>query len=295
MVSTQTLIFGLVIGSYIGLAAIGFSLIHGLVNMFNIAHGEYMTIGAYLSFVLMNQLGLGLFVSLVLGIAATSIAGLAIAKFFYQPLYETGPIPLLLTSIGLSFLLRNVIQLGFGADNKYLEGGLTGVYRTDALGGFFLQYSQALVIALALLTILLLHLLLTRTELGIAMRATSNNETLAQITGVATIRIRDYVWLLASGTAGLSGILLAQQRTLTPALGYNDILIILTAAILGGAGNVYGAVAAGFFLGIVSATATSMLPSGMASLATSVIFFMLIVALIVKSHVIEGNRGVIAT
>lgn len=295
MISTQTLIFGIVIGSYIGLAAIGFSLIYGLVNMFNIAHGEFLTIGAYLSFVLMNQLGLGLLVSLALGTAVTSVAGLVIAKLFYQPLYDSGPIPLLLTSIGLSFLLRNVIQLGFGADNKYLEGGLTGVYRTDALGGFFVQYSQAFVIGLALLTIVLLHLLLTRTELGMAMRATSNNEILAQITGVATIRIRDYVWLIASGTAGLSGILLAQQQTLTPALGYNDILIILTAAVLGGAGNVYGAVAAGFFLGIVSATATSMLPSGVSSLANSVIFFMLIVVLLVKSYVIEGNWGVAAT
>jgi branched-subunit amino acid ABC-type transport system permease component len=289
MVSFQILIFGVVIGAYISLAAVGFSLIYSLVNMFNIAHGEYMTIGGYMAFLGITQLQLSYFPALIVGVALSAVIGLILAKIFYEPLYSAGAIPLLLTSIGLSFFARNIIRLAFGSGRKYIEDGPTGVYRFDALGGFFIQDSQLIVIGLAALAFLSLYVLLTRTELGIAMRATSNNESLAKVTGISTTRIRDYVWLIASAFAGLAGILLAQQRVLQPAVGFNEILIVLAASLLGGGGNVYQTIGSGFLLGIVSAFASSLLPAELVNLSTAVIFLVLFFTLLFRSHIVEAE------
>lgn len=255
----QFVVFGLEIGSYVAVATIGFTLVYGIVDMINFAYGEYMTVGGYVGFFLTMQLGVGVLPALVGVTVASAAIGWAISRGFFTPLHEAGPIPLLLTSIGLGFVLRNAYRILLGLERRYVvkEEAFavvpTGTLRFDALGGFFVTWNMLLTMAVAVAVFVAIHLLLTRTGLGIAMRATASNEALAELSGVATDGVRQYVWLLSSALAGLSGMLLATTDPVSPLLGFEQILLVLAAAILGGAGSPYGAVAGSYLLGLTIA------------------------------------------
>jgi len=276
----QEVIFGLVIGSYIALGAIGFTLVYGLVNMINFAHGEYITIGAYAGFVAVQVLGLPLPVALVVALLATAVAGWAIARVSFEPLNDAGAVPLLLTSIGVGLVLRNVIRLVAGAGSRELQVPVT-TWRFDDLG-FFVTSRQLTAIVVTLVAVGALHLFLSRTMLGIAMRATADNEDLALVSGIDTRRIRDAVWLAASGLAGVAGVLLAVAQSASATVGFSQLLLIITAAILGGAGSPYGAVAGSYILGIGITVSIAFLPAGVSEFSTTMAFVILIVVLLVR-------------
>ena len=276
----QNLIFGLEMGSYIAIAAIGFTIVYGIVNMINFAYGEYMTIGAYVGFFAMDGANLSLFFALPVVIVLSALIGWGISRVFFVPMQDTGPIPLLLTSIGLGFVLRNLYRIGLGGQPRYLDVP-TETFRFDSLG-FFFTTRHVTIVAIAVVSFLAVHLLLTRTEIGIAMRATSNNEKLSTITGIYTDKIRRNVWLLSSGLAGLSGFMLATATSATPLIGFHQILIVLAAAILGGAGSAYGAIAGAYIIGLTISLSTAYLPSAFANLGSVMAFLILIVVLLVR-------------
>lgn len=290
MAIVQNIIFGLVTGSYIAIAAIGFTLIYGINDMINFAYGEYMTIGGYAGLLVATVFPGGPIVTLVSVVLVSAVSGWLIARAFFVPIMHTGPIPLLLTSIGVGYILRYSIQAVAGPDLRFFEFQQSQTFRFDALGGIFVNTNQLTIIGLAIVVFLLTHLLLTRTKVGIAMRALSSNDDLAQISGIPTDNIRRYVWLLASGLAGMSGYLLAIQGAANPFLGFNQILIVLTAAILGGAGSAYGAIVGAYILGIAMSTAVGLLPGWATELNVAMTFAVLIVVLLVKPGGITGGE-----
>jgi neutral amino acid transport system permease protein len=277
----QELIFGLVLGSFVALGAVGFTLVYGLVDMINFAHGEFITIGAFASLIAVSTVGVGLPVALVVAFLVTAVVGWGIAQLIYEPLNEAGPIPLLLTSIGAGLLLRNGMRLIAGPGARYLDVPSPTTYRFDDLG-FFVTDQQAIIVSTALGAVLVLHLFLSRTKLGISMRATADNEQLAMVTGIDTKRVRHVVWLLSSGLAGVAGVLLAVSRSANPSTGFDQLLLILTAAILGGAGSPYGAVIGAYLLGIGISLATAFLPTAVSDFGTTMAFVVLIVVLLVR-------------
>lgn len=297
----QNIVFGLVDGSYIAIAAIGFTLIYGIINMINFAYGEYMTIGAYAGY-----LAVTLFApSLPLAIGATliigGIASFLLARVFFTPLRKAGSIPLLLTSIGLGLILRNAIRLTAGAESRYFLGGTSTRYefkflpdftiqKINILGDFFITSQHLTVIAIAVVVFAVMHLALTRSQFGIAMRAMADNEDLALVTGIDTNRVRDSVWIIAGSLAALAGLLLGVQTNASAGLGFGQLLPIIAAAILGGAGSPYGAILGAYLLGIIMSVSIALLPSWATQLGTTVSFLVLIVVLLIRPNGIVGKE-----
>ncbi|MFB6297064.1 MAG: branched-chain amino acid ABC transporter permease [Salinirussus sp.] len=288
----------------------------------------YITIGAMLSFLLMmgGELtifglaigipgGLNFWFALVLVLLFTGLLGWGISRITFTPIHSSGPIPLLLTSIGLGFVLRGIFRIVFGLERKFVDPAQALVFlpdttfRFDVLGGFFVTTTMLLVIALTLVAFGVLHLLLTRTDLGIAMRATSSNEDLALLSGIPAFNIRQATWVLASALAGLSGALLSiSSVAISPIIGFDQILLILSAAILGGAGSVYGALFGAYIIGLSIALirGSPSLVGGvpvlgdvepliallgvLSELPIAVAFFVLIVVLLVAPSGIAGTE-----
>ncbi len=286
----QQLLFGIEVGSYYAISAIGFTLVYRYVGMLNFAHAEYMTIGAYVAAFLSGTLGLSIVLNIPLVMGISAVTGLALARVFFSPIHHKGAIPLLLTSVGVGFMLRNGIRMVFGPTEQHLAP-VPGTYRFEVLGGVFISNQMLLIVGLALGVFAVTYLLLTRTTLGMAMRATGDSERLARATGVDTGRIRIYVWLLSSAMAGLSGYVLALQQSASPSLGLDAILIVITAAILGGAGNPYGAIAGAYIIGVAMTLATGLfLPGLLSGLGTAVAFVILILILLVRPGGITGEE-----
>lgn len=276
----QEVIFGLVIGSYIALGAIGFTLVYGLVNMINFAHGEFITLGAFAGYGAVVLLGLPLPVAVLVALVATAIVGWLIARVTFEPMHDAGPVPLLLMSIGLGLVLRNGIRVVAGAESRDLPRDVA-TYRFDDLG-FFVTSQQLFIIGVTLLAVLILHVFLSRTMLGMAMRATANNEDLALVSGIDTRRIRNAVWLAAAGLAGVAGVMLAAAQSANPNVGFGQLLLIITAAILGGAGSPYGAVAGSYLLGVGITVSVVFLPTDISALSSTMAFVVLIVVLLIR-------------
>jgi branched-subunit amino acid ABC-type transport system permease component len=285
----QNFVFGLVTGSYIAIAAVGFTLIYGVVNMINFAYGEYLTVGAFIGVLTAGVLPLPLPVAILVAMVGGGVASIVLARVFFTPINDTGPVPMLLTSIGLGLVLRNAIRLFAGRGARYYDSTATtfrfsglpalSVGPVDLLGDVFVTSQQLLVVGCALAVFGVLYALLTRTDVGIAMRALSDNEDLARVRGIHTQRIRDSVWVLAGVLAGLAGVLIGVQTNVSVTTGFSHILQILAAAILGGAGSPYGAVAGAYVIGLVLAFSTAFLP-----------FLILVVVLLVKPSGIAGKE-----
>ncbi|WP_313692067.1 branched-chain amino acid ABC transporter permease [Halorarum halobium] len=296
----QNVIFGLVQGSYIAIAAIGFTMIYGIVNMINFAYGEYLTIGAFVGFVAATALPLPLPAAVLVAMAGAGVVSLLLAKAFFTPINHTGPVPMLLTSIGLGLVLRNVIRLGAGRSARRFDvDTVTYQFRgipevpigpVDLLGDFFVTSEHLVVIGSALVVFLALHALLTRTDVGIAMRAMSDDVDLARVRGIDTQLIRNAVWVLAGMLAGLAGVLLGVQTNVSVSTGFSQILQILAAAILGGAGSPYGAIAGAYVIGLVLALSTAFLPASMTGVSSAMAFLVLVLVLLVKPSGIAGQE-----
>ena len=302
----QFIVFGLETAALIAVAAMGFTLIYGIVNMINFAYGEYLTVGAYLAWALIAVGGLNIWASLLLATLGTTVVGWVISRIFFVPLHEQGPIPLLLTSIGLGFLLRNVYRFVFDVDRRYVE--LDSAYAAvpaatfrfdlpsvtvggvDLLGEFFVTSNMLLTILTAILLVGGLHLMLTRTDLGIAMRATASNEPLAELSGVPAYMIRQYTWLLASALAGITGVLLLTRESASPIVGFDQILFILAAAILGGAGSIYGATIGAIVIGLARELTAGLGVPILSDIPVSVAFLILVVILLIRPEGIAGQE-----
>lgn len=296
---TQNIVFGLVVGSYIAIAAIGFTLIYGIINMINFAYGEYITAGAFAGFLMSSVLGLPLPATLLVSLVLTAVFSLVLARGFFTPLSDTGPVPLLLTSIGVGLIFRNGYRLVAGRTALFIDRS-PSTYRfnlpdlsvgaTNLLGDFFVTSQQAIVVGTAIGVFVAIHLLLTRTTIGIAMRAVGDNEDLAHVRGIDTRRVRDAVWLIAGALAGITGVLLAIQTNASAGIGFSQILPIIAAAILGGAGSAYGAIVGAYVIGIVMELSVALLPSWATTLGTTMAFVVLIIVLLVKPSGIAGQE-----
>lgn len=302
----QFIVFGLETGALIAIAAMGFTLIYGIVNMINFAYGEYLTIGAYVAWGLIAVGGTNIWVGLLVATVVTTGLGWLVSRVFFVPLHDQGPIPLLLTSIGLGFLLRNVFAFFFDVDRRFIsvEEAYVGVPTVttrvnlpsvtvggvDLLGDFFVTTNMLVTMLLAVGLLCGLHLLLTQTDLGIAMRATASNEPLAELSGVPAYMIRQYTWLIASGLAGVGGVLLLTRESASPIAGFDQILLILAAAILGGAGSVYGATLGAAIIGVSRQVVAGLGVPILSDVPVSVAFIILVAILLLRPAGIAGRE-----
>ncbi|MFC6787034.1 branched-chain amino acid ABC transporter permease [Halobaculum halobium] len=252
---------GLVFSSIIVLSSIGLSLVYSIANFANFAHGDTMTVGAYTALVTFGFVGtlgaevlglpLGFFLALVVGVAVAAVVAVLTHKIVYEPL-DVGSIGLLITSIGVAFVYRAVIQLGFGTG--FVEFQIPLLRPIEALIPFGIRMTlhDVAIVASAAVLVAGLHALLQYTDLGRKMRATADNPSLARVSGIRTDRIEIWTWVIGAGLAGAGGVFLGLYNNISPRMGFNILLVVFAAVILGGIGSVYGAMAGGFLIGMIN-------------------------------------------
>ena len=257
----EALANGLVYSSIIVLGSIGLSLVYSIADFANFAHGDTMTVGAYAALVTFGAVGgggpsvLGLppgfFLALLVGAAAAALVAVLTEKIVYERV-EVGSIGLLITSIGIAFIYRGLLQLAFGADAaRYGVRQLRPIEALVPYGVRVTRHDVAIVLASVLLVVGL-HVLLQYTDLGRKMRAMADNPELARVSGIRTDRIRLVTWVIGAGLAGAGGVFLGLFNQLFPRMGFSLLLLIFAAVILGGIGSVYGAMLGGFLIGMIN-------------------------------------------
>ncbi len=267
----KVLIAGSVIGCIYALGAVGATLVFGILRFANFAHADLMTVGAFFALMLSSVLsGAGPAVGLptgfvVLPIAAILVAALAVAldRMFYQPLRERNvkPIILLVASIGVMLMIQGIVRLFAGTSPRhFFTTEKKDIFRIEvpfdlASRDIVITEPQVLLILTTLACIFALHRFLNRTRLGKAMRAMSDNADLALITGINTKRVIHATWIIAGLLAAIAGTLLALDVILKPDLSFNLLLPIFAAAIVGGIGKPYGAIAGGLLIGFAETLA----------------------------------------
>lgn len=261
----QLLANGLVTGSIIAIAAIGLSLVYGILKIVNFAHGDFLTFGAFMAFVANITWGSSMVVAVAFAMLATATLGVVLEFVLWRPIRRKGAgiISLFIVAIGLALVLRHAIFLGWGSRPRRYDVDVFQVYDLSPIP-IRLSLSQIIVIAVAFTTIAVVGLVLARTRLGKSMRALSDNRDLAQATGIDVDRITTYTWVLGAGLAGLGGVLQALvQNAFNPNMGFTLLLPIFAAVVLGGVGSAYGALAGGIALGLMMEVSTwNVLPAG---------------------------------
>jgi len=277
--------YGIVTGSILLLAAIGFSMIYTIKGFFNVAHGELLTVGAYLTYLFYMIIGWNFIFSAILAIIITTMIGLLIGKTLYEPMEKYGPVVLLLTTVGVAFAVHGITD--------FIAGPIIRSYRllpAEAIrvaGIPFVGKREVLIVVIAVLSILFLHFLLTRTRIGKAFRAMASNTNLAMVRGINTAKITNFVWIYSSAMAALAGIMLAMITALTTDLGWKQILIIMAAAILGGLGSIYGVMVGAMLLGLAMDIGVIIIPS---AYRPAIAFAVIIIMLIIKPKGIFGGK-----
>lgn len=231
--------------------AVGLSLLYGIRKFANFAHGELMTLGGYTAFFVNVQLGLALFWGFLAAPLVLAVVGILLELLIFSKLEGRGSIAPLVASIGLSLFLQSLVSVIWGTNIESYQYAIPQNW--VFLGGVTLNPLKGLLtIALSLVFMVSIHLVLTRTTLGKAMRATSDNMDLARTTGIKTRSVILWTWVLSASLAGVGGILIGIARDVRPTMGFDLLLLIFAAVILGGIGSAYGAMLGGLVIGITT-------------------------------------------
>ncbi|MFY0664088.1 MAG: branched-chain amino acid ABC transporter permease [Natronospirillum sp.] len=265
----NVLISGAVAGSIYAMGAIGITLVFSIMRFAHFAHADMMTLGAFVVFMLTALFpgvgaAIGLptaFVMLPIAMAVTAVAAVGIDKAFYKPLREHNvkPIVIVIGSLGVTLMLQGVIRLfaGTSSRNLYIED-TKQIFRIDfpfSDSTIVVTEPQILLFIVTLVAVVSLHLFLSRSRLGKAMRAMSDNPDLARVSGINTNTVIMVTWIIAGSLAAAAGTLLSLDVTLKPDLSFFLLLPIFAAAIVGGVGHPYGAIAGGFVVGFAETLA----------------------------------------
>lgn len=282
----QLFLNGVILGSIIALGAIGLSLIYGILKFGHFAHGDLMTLGAYFAFLFKVQLGLPFWLAFVLAAALTAGAAILLNLILYRHLKKRDSVIVMISSVGAALIIRNLVLLFWGPQNQFYEKAIQmPIVLSDGL--LRIKENQIIILVLALTLVIAVHLFLSKTKLGKAMRAMSDNIDLAQITGINTERVIVWTWAMSGVLTAAAGILLAFDTHLTPVMGWNLLLPLFAAVILGGIGSPYGAMFGGLVIGISQEMSTLIIS---AAYKPAVAFTIMILMLIIKPSGLMGKK-----
>jgi len=242
----QILFDSLIRASELALIAVGLTMVYSVLRFPNFAHVEYATVGAYIAYLLSVTTGLNFAIAAVIAVLATAAFGLGTDRLVFSHLRQRSDIILMIASFALGIAIRQFVLLFWGPSPQFFSVGWGGALH---VGGAHITPVQIGIIAAAVLCMVSFHLLLNRTKLGVAMRASADNTPLSEACGIPTDWIIKVIWLLGSGFAGLGGILLALDTQLQPNMGVSMIIPVFGAAIVGGIGDPYGAMLGALLFG----------------------------------------------
>jgi len=280
----QLTLYGIVLGSIIALGAIGVSMVYAILGFSHFAHGDMMTVAAYFGFVGVVTLHLPLPLALIFSMILTACLAVGIDRVIYSRLRNATPIIMLISTIGVSFMLQSLTQIVWGPSNEVYQSGIVLPYK---FLGLRLQPVEVTIILGSVLLVVLLHFFLHGTKIGKAMRAMSDNRSLSQITGINTDVVVVWTWVIAGILAAAAGVFLGADTQLNPRMGFNLLLPIFAAAILGGIGNLYGAILGGIVIGVAQEVSTIVFDPGY---KPAIGFIIMIFMLLVRPYGILGGK-----
>jgi urea transport system permease protein len=254
-----TLFAGLSLGSVLLLAALGLAITYGLIGVINMAHGEFLMIGAYATYVVQNlfqRYAPGAFdwyplLAVPASFAAAGLVGIVLERLVLKHLYGR-PLETLLTTFGVSLILIQATRMIFGAQNVQVENPAWMSGGVTVLPSLILPYNRLAILAFSLIVVGIAWAVLTKTRLGLFVRAVTQNRRMAACVGVKTARVDSYAFAFGAGIAGLGGCALSQIGNVGPDLGQSYIIDSFMAVVLGGVGQLAGTVIGGFGLGLIS-------------------------------------------
>ena len=248
MFDLQLIVNGITVGSILALAAIGLTLTYSILNLSNFAHGDFMTLGAYLTW-LGNTNGLNIWLAMILGAVGTIIAMLIAEYLLWKPMRDrrATDTTLIIISIGLALFIRNGILLIYGGSNQLYD---LPVVPALEFGDLRIAYYRLIVVGLAIAAIIALHLILQNSKIGKAMRAVADNIELARVSGINVERVVLWTWIITGTLVAFAGGMYGLIAVVRPNMGWFLILPMFASVILGGIGNPYGAIAGAFIIGI---------------------------------------------
>ncbi|WP_030007798.1 branched-chain amino acid ABC transporter permease [Picosynechococcus sp. NKBG042902] len=287
MDTLQLVLNGLSVGSILALAAVGLTLTYGILRLSNFAHGDYMTLGAYITW-LSNSLGLNIWLSMVVGAFGT-IGGMLVAeKLLWQPMRDkrATPTTLIIISIGLALFIRSAVLFIWGSGNQQYDLPVVRAINLTELVGLpetvpdlRIAYYRVVVMVLTILVILGLHFILQNSKVGKAMRAVADNIDLARVSGIDVERVVLWTWIITGTLTAIAGSMYGLITTVRPNMGWFLILPMFASVILGGIGNPYGAIAGAFVIGIAQELSVAWLGP---DYKLGVALFIMVVLLLVR-------------
>ena len=284
----QYLINGISIGSVYAIIALGYTMVYGIAKRLNFAHGDVIMVGAYISFCVTNYLGLPTVVSIVAAMAVCTLLGILIEGLAYKPLRGTPSLAVLITAIGVSYVLQNAAQLIWGTAPKNFTSVVTMKPIMLFGGDLVITGEVILTVVVSALVMVGLTLFTGKTRTGKAMRAVSEDRDAAQLMGINVNRTISTTFAIGSALAAVAGVLLCSTvPTLQPTTGSMPGIRAFTAAVLGGIGSMPGAMLGGVLLGIIETFSKKYIST---DFSDAIVFGVLILILLLKPTGLMGKQ-----
>ncbi|SEG74192.1 amino acid/amide ABC transporter membrane protein 1, HAAT family [Thermomonospora echinospora] len=276
---------GLVSGAFYALLALGLAVIFGMLGVVNFAHGAFYMLGAFGAFVLLDSFGIGFWAALLIVPVLLGLAGVVLERLFIRRLAALDPLYNFLLTFGLALILQDVVRSRYGVQSQQygrpglLDGSLN-------LGLFEYPAYQVFVLALSALVCGLVWLALTRTKVGMIVRASTEKPELTRALGIDVARWVTPVFGFGIALAGLAGVLAAPMRAINPLMGADLIIVVFAVVVIGGLGSVFGSVAAGFLIGLISALGNLYVPA----LSQTLVFILMAAVLLWRPAGLFGRE-----
>ena len=281
----EQLLNGLRTGSIYALIALGYTMVYGIAKMINFAHGDFIMVGAYVLYVCVALLSIHPVLAVIITIVFCSMLGITIEKVAYKPLRKAQPLAVLITAIGVSYLLQNLALLIF----KATPIPFASIIKVPAVRIGTLNISGLTIVTLAvtIVAMIILTWFINNTRMGRAMRAVSEDKGAAELMGINVNQTISVTFAIGSGLAAVAGILfICQYETLLPTLGALPGIKAFVAAVLGGIGSIPGAMLGGLILGIIESMAKAYIST---QLADAIVFGVLVIVLLVRPSGLLGK------
>src|SRR5262247_443566 len=276
---------GIVTGGVLALPAVSFSLLWRLLRFPNFAVSTYLTVGAYVALVLNHDLHVSIEAAWLGALAVTGAVALVVDRIAFRPMRDRRPFSLAIASIGVAFILENIVRFVWGNDFRSFDVPVT---RAADVAGLRVGRDQLMILGVAVVVMALAQVFLLRTRLGIAMRATADNPLLAAVKGVPTDRVIAVATFGGGALAGGAGVFVGLDASIDPLMGGGLIISVVAAAILGGIGSAPGALAGALIVGVVEEAGTLLVPP---TYKTAIGFVIILTVLLVRPSGLAGSRS----
>ena len=283
----QFLISGISLGSIYALIALGYTMVYGIAKMLNFAHGDVIMIGAYVAYVSISTLNLSPFFAVLIAVVTCTLLGILIERVAYKPLRNSSPLTVLITAIGVSYLLQNIALLIFGSKAVNFTS-VVSLPAFEIVPGLTVTGEPAVTIAVSVVIMAALMIFINHTKAGQAMLAVSEDRGAAQLMGVNVNGTISLTFAIGSALAAIAAVLLCSSYpVLSPYTGAMPGIKAFVAAVFGGIGSIPGAMIGGILLGVIENLSKAYISSQMSD---AIVFLILIIVLLVKPTGILGKK-----